>query len=118
VRARALGMLFSSTIGLLVHVLEQLLKLGLLSGRTLVCRIRSGASRDRYGDVVWLNFKDPYRHLVVDVATLPSHHVMHDDTHVAPKCRRAGKHAASRHPVWLDLSLQRVLSVESLELSP
>jgi hypothetical protein len=27
-------------------------------------RIRSGASRDRNGDVVWLDFKSPYRHLV------------------------------------------------------
>ena len=32
-----------------------------------VRRIRSGASRDRPGDVVWLDFMAPHRHLVVDV---------------------------------------------------
>jgi hypothetical protein len=50
--------------------------------------------------------------------TLHSHHVKHDDTQVPRKCRRAGKQAPSRHPVWLDLSLKRVLSVEFVELSP
>jgi hypothetical protein len=30
--------------------------------------IRSGASRDRHGDVVWLDFMAPERHLVVNVA--------------------------------------------------
>jgi hypothetical protein len=29
--------------------------------------IRSGASRDRHGDVVWLDFVAPHRHIVVDV---------------------------------------------------
>ena len=32
-----------------------------------VRRIRSGASRDRPRDVVWLDFMAPHRHLVVDV---------------------------------------------------
>jgi hypothetical protein len=32
-----------------------------------VRRIRSGASRDRHGDVVWLDFMAPHRHLVDDV---------------------------------------------------
>jgi hypothetical protein len=32
-----------------------------------VRRIRYGASRDRGGDVVWLDFMAPHRHLVVDV---------------------------------------------------
>jgi hypothetical protein len=50
--------------------------------------------------------------------TLPSHHVKHDDTRVPPNFRRAEKQAVSRHPGWLDLSLQRVLSVEFVELSP
>jgi hypothetical protein len=50
--------------------------------------------------------------------TFPSHHVKHDDTRVPPNCRRAGKQALSRHPVWLDLNLKRVLSVEFVELSP
>jgi hypothetical protein len=50
--------------------------------------------------------------------TPPSHHVKHDDTQVPPKCRRAEKQAASRHPVWLDLSLKRLLSVEFVDLSP
>jgi hypothetical protein len=35
--------------------------------RLEVCRIRSGASRDRHGDVVWLDSTAPYRHLVVYV---------------------------------------------------
>jgi hypothetical protein len=35
--------------------------------RLKVRRIRSGASRDRHGDVVWLDFMAPQRHLVVDV---------------------------------------------------
>jgi hypothetical protein len=47
--------------------------------------------------------------------TLPSHH---DDTHAPPNSRRAGKQAPKRHPVWLDTSLRRVLSVEFVELSP
>jgi hypothetical protein len=32
-----------------------------------VNRFRSGASRDRLGDVVWLDFVASHRHLVVDV---------------------------------------------------
>jgi hypothetical protein len=32
-----------------------------------VRRIRSGASQGRHGDVVWLDFMAPHRHLVVDV---------------------------------------------------
>jgi hypothetical protein len=32
-----------------------------------VRRIRSGASRNRLGDVVWFDFKTPHRNLVVDV---------------------------------------------------
>jgi hypothetical protein len=35
--------------------------------RLKVRRIRSGASRDRPRDVVWLDFRAPHRHLVVDV---------------------------------------------------
>jgi hypothetical protein len=50
--------------------------------------------------------------------TLPSHHVKHDDTRVPPNCRKAGKQAVSRHPGWLDISLEQVLSVEFVELSP
>ena len=55
----------------IVHVLEELmLEAGATKGRDLrleVRRIRSGASRDRHGDVVWLDFMAPHRHLVVDV---------------------------------------------------
>jgi hypothetical protein len=50
-------------------------------------------------------------------STLPSHHVKHDDPQVPPKYKRAGKEAANRHPVWLDVSLKRVLSVEFVKLS-
>jgi hypothetical protein len=32
-----------------------------------VRRIRLGASRDRYGNVVWLDVMAPHNHLVVDV---------------------------------------------------
>jgi hypothetical protein len=55
----------------IVHVLEELmLEAGPSKGRDLrleVRRIRSGASRDRLGAVVWLDFMAPHRHLVVDV---------------------------------------------------
>jgi hypothetical protein len=57
--AYALGTSFSSLIGI-VDVLEELvLKEWAIKGRELrlkVRRIRSGASRDRHGDVVWLEF--------------------------------------------------------------
>jgi hypothetical protein len=60
----------------LVHVLEEfMLEVGAAKGRDLrmeVRRIRSGASRDRHGDVVWLNFMAPHRHLVVDVTVTSS----------------------------------------------
>jgi hypothetical protein len=52
-------------------VLEEfMLEVGAIKGRDLrleVRRIRSKASRDRHGDVVWLDFMAPHRHLVVDV---------------------------------------------------
>jgi hypothetical protein len=52
-------------------VLEEfMLEAGATKGwdlRLEVCRILSGASRDRHGDVVWLDFMAPHRHLVVDV---------------------------------------------------
>jgi hypothetical protein len=55
----------------IVHVLEEfMLEAGATKGRDLrleVRRIRSGASRDRHGDMVWLDFMAPHRHLVVDV---------------------------------------------------
>jgi hypothetical protein len=52
-------------------VLEEfMLEAGSTKGRDLrlgVRRIRLGASRDRHGDVVWLDFMAPHRHLVIDV---------------------------------------------------
>jgi hypothetical protein len=52
-------------------VLEEfMLEAGATKGRDLlleVRRIRSGAYRDRHGDVVWFDFMAPHRHLVVDV---------------------------------------------------
>jgi hypothetical protein len=59
----------------IVHVLEEfMLEAGLLragtcgwSSAVFGRRIRSGASRDRPGDVVWLDFMAPHRHLAVDV---------------------------------------------------
>jgi hypothetical protein len=52
-------------------VLEEfMLEAGATKGRDLrlkVRRIRSGASRDCHGDVVWLDFMAPQRHLVYDV---------------------------------------------------
>jgi hypothetical protein len=54
-----------------VHVLEEfMLEAGTTKGRDLrleIRRIRSGASRDRPGDVVWLDFMAPHRHPVVYV---------------------------------------------------
>jgi hypothetical protein len=40
--------------------------------RVEVCRIRSGASRDRHGVVVWLDIWARHRHLVVDVTVASS----------------------------------------------
>jgi hypothetical protein len=55
----------------IVHVLEEfMLEARVTKGRDLrleVRRIRSGASRDSRGDVGWLDFMAPHRHLVVDV---------------------------------------------------
>jgi hypothetical protein len=55
----------------IVHVHEEfMLEAGATKGREFrleVRRIRSGASRDRLEDVVWLDFMAPHRHLVVDV---------------------------------------------------
>jgi hypothetical protein len=51
-------------------VQELMLEAGATKGRGLrleVRRIRSGASRDRLGDVVSLDFMAPHRYLVVDV---------------------------------------------------
>jgi hypothetical protein len=53
------------------HVLQEfMLRAGATKGRELrleVRGIRSGTSRDRHGDVVWLDFRVPHRNLVVDV---------------------------------------------------
>jgi hypothetical protein len=55
----------------IVHMLEEfMLEAGATKGRDLrleVRRIRAGVSRDRPGDVVWLDFMASHRHLVVDV---------------------------------------------------
>jgi hypothetical protein len=55
----------------IVHVLEEfMLEAGAAKGRDFrleVHRIRSRASRDRHGDVTWLDFLAPHRHHVVDV---------------------------------------------------
>jgi hypothetical protein len=63
-------MSFSSTIGLSNHVIEEfMLNAGATKGRDLrleVRHIRPGASRDRYGNVVWLEFRAP-RLIVVDL---------------------------------------------------
>jgi hypothetical protein len=69
--ALALGMSLSSTIGLVVHVLEEfMLEAGATMGRNLrleVCRISYGASRDRHGDMVWSEFRAPSYHRVASV---------------------------------------------------
>jgi hypothetical protein len=55
----------------IVHVLEEfMLEAGATKGRDLrlkVRRTRSGASRDRHVDVVWVDFMAPHRHLVAYV---------------------------------------------------
>jgi hypothetical protein len=55
----------------IVQVLEEImLEAGAAKGRDLrleVRRIRSGASQYRHGNVVWLEFLAPHRHLIVDV---------------------------------------------------
>jgi hypothetical protein len=54
-----------------VHVLEKfMLSAGATKGKDLrldVRRIRSGTSRNRLRDAVWLDFMAPRRHLVVNV---------------------------------------------------
>jgi hypothetical protein len=73
--AHAIGMSFSSTIGLSVCLKSSYLRRAEgTKGRNLlleVRRIRSGTYRDRQGNVGWLDFRAPYRHLVVD-ATVTS----------------------------------------------
>jgi hypothetical protein len=56
----------------IVYVLEEFMleaaRRGLLMGGDLrleVRRTRSGASRDRHGDVVWLDFRAPHAHTVI-----------------------------------------------------
>jgi ribosomal silencing factor RsfS len=60
----------------IVHVVEEfMLEAGATKGRNLrleVRRIRSGASRDRHRDVVWLDFMALHRHFVVDVTVITS----------------------------------------------
>jgi hypothetical protein len=55
----------------IVHVLEEfMLEAGAIEGRDFrleVRNIRSGASRDRLGDMVCLEFMVPHRHVVADV---------------------------------------------------
>jgi hypothetical protein len=55
----------------IVHVLEEfMLETGATKGRDLrleVRKIRSRASRDGHGHMVWLDFRAPRRHLGVDV---------------------------------------------------
>jgi hypothetical protein len=49
---------------------ELMLEAGATNGRDLRLEVRRfllGASRDRVGDVVWLDFTVAYRHVVVDV---------------------------------------------------
>jgi hypothetical protein len=68
--ARALGMSFNSTTGLSTCLRSSLLEAGATKGRDSrlkIRRIRSGASRDRLEDVVWLDFMAPHSHLDVDV---------------------------------------------------
>jgi hypothetical protein len=69
--ARALGTSLISTIGLSTSLKSSCLKAGATTKvrnlRLGVRCIRSGASRDRHGDVMWLDFRAPRHHLVVDV---------------------------------------------------
>jgi hypothetical protein len=41
-----------------------------------VSRIWSGASRDRHGDVAWLDFRAPHHHLLVHVAVTSIPHIV------------------------------------------
>jgi hypothetical protein len=78
----------------IVHVLEELMsEAGATKGRDLrleVRRIRSGASRDRPGDVVWLDFMAPHRHLVVDVTVTSAR----TNTNVPCTCARIPLHGS------------------------
>jgi hypothetical protein len=70
-----------------------------------VRRIRSGASRDRPGDVVWLDFMAPHRHLVVDV-TVTSARTNTNVPHVGARLPLPGNLALGARHGKLDVDLR------------
>jgi hypothetical protein len=87
---------------------EFMLEAGASKGRDLrleVRRIRSGASRDRLGDVVWLEFMTPHRHLVVDV-TLASARTSTNVPRIGARLPLPGSLAFGAHLGKLDADLR------------
>jgi hypothetical protein len=69
-----------------------------------VRRIRSGASRDRHGDVEWLDFKAPHRHLIV-VVTVTSARTNTNVPHIGARLPLPGTLALGAQQSKLDADL-------------
>jgi hypothetical protein len=92
-----------------VHVLEKfMLEAGATKGRDLrlaVRRIWSGASRDRHGGVVLLDFMAPHSHLVVDV-TVTSARTNTTVLRIGARLPLHGSFALGAHHCKLDADLR------------
>jgi hypothetical protein len=73
--------------------------------RLEVRRIRSGAFRDRHGDVVWLDITAPHRHLVVDV-TVTSARTNTNVPHISAPLPLSGSLAWGAQQAKLDADLR------------
>jgi hypothetical protein len=85
-----------------------MLEAGATKGRYLrleVRRIRSGASLDRHGDVVWLDFMAPHRHLVDDV-TVTSARTNTNVPHIGARLPLPGRLALGAENGKLDADLR------------
>jgi hypothetical protein len=71
-----------------------------------VRRIRSGASTDRHGDVVWFDFMAPHPHLVVDV-TGASARINTNVLRIGARLPLPGKLASGAQQGKLDADLRR-----------
>jgi hypothetical protein len=94
----------------IVHVLEEfILEAGATKGRDSrsdVPRIRSGASRDRPWDVVWLDFRAPHCHLVVDVTVTASARTISIVPHIGARLPLPGSLALGAQHGKLDADLR------------
>jgi hypothetical protein len=106
--------------GQIVHVLEEfMLEAAATMGRDLrseVRRIRSGASRDRPRDVVWLGCMAPHRHLVVDVTVTRSARTNTNDPRIGARLPLSGSFAlgAQHGKLVADLRTSALLGTPSI----